>query len=463
MREATPKERAAFGRQARAQSSRSRQAVWEPAHDRTDPLTILALQATTRIPELVPIRYGRMAVSSFAFFRGAAAVMAADLAHTDTSGLDVQLCGDAHLSNFGGFASPERDMIFDINDFDETIPGPFEWDVKRLATSLEIAGRGREFDDALRTSLVAQATRAYRTAMQEFAGMRDIDIWYSRLDAAALAQRWGAEAGKRMTDNFQKRMAKAQSKDHLAALAKLTVEVDGKLRFVEDPPLVMPAESLFTDVYSGQTVGHLYDALVQYRGTLSGDRQRLIDKYEFVDLARKVVGVGSVGTRCWVALFVGRDNADPLFLQIKEAEAAVGEAFLGASEYSQHGQRVVEGQRLMQGASDIFLGWDQFEGDDGVSRAFYVRQMWDWKASVDVDAMTPDALGIYAQVCGWTLARAHARSGDPIAMASYLGGSDRFDRALCAFAASYADQNQRDYSSLTQAIAEGRIQAESGV
>jgi uncharacterized protein (DUF2252 family) len=426
-------------------------------------LAILALQGTSRIPDLVPIRYGRMAASAFAFFRGAAAVMAADLAHEEQSGLEVQLCGDAHLSNFGGFASPERDMIFDVNDFDETIPGPFEWDLKRLAASIEVAGRSREFDDGTRTSLVAQATRSYRTAMRAFAGMRDLDIWYSRLDAATITARWGAQAGRKLTDNFQKQMAKAQSKDHLAALAKLTVEVDGKLRFVENPPLMMPAESLFTDVYSKQTMGNLYDALAQYRHTLSGDRQRLLEKYEFTDLARKVVGVGSVGTRCWVALFVGRDNADPLFLQIKEAEAAVGEPFLGPSEYPHHGQRVVEGQRLMQGASDIFLGWDSFRGDDGITRDFYLRQLWDWKASADVDAMTSEAYGIYAQVCGWTLARAHARSGDPIAMGSYLGGGDRFDRAMCTFAASYADQNERDFDSLTSAIAEGRIHAVSGV
>ncbi len=463
MREATPAERAAFGRQARAAAPRSRHAAWEPASDRTDPLAILALQATTRIPELVPIRYGRMAASPFAFFRGAAAVMAADLAHDVQTGLTVQLCGDAHLSNFGGFASPERDMIFDVNDFDETIPGPFEWDLKRLAASLEIAARGREFDDAARTSLVAQAACSYRTAMREFAGMRDLEIWYSHLDAAAIAQRWGPQASRKLTNNLQKRVAKAQSKDHLAALAKLTVEVDGHLRFVENPPLLVPAESVFTDVYNGQTVGHLYDALVEYRQSLTGDRQRLLDKYEFVDLARKVVGVGSVGTRCWVALFVGRDNGDPLFLQVKEAEAAVGEAFLGASEYERHGQRVVEGQRLMQGASDIFLGWDEFAGDDGVTRAFYVRQLWDWKASVDVDAMTSEALGLYAQICGWTLARAHARSGDAIAMASYLGGGDTFDRAICSFAGSYADQNERDFDSLTKAIADGRIHAACGV
>ncbi len=463
MREATPAERAGFGRQARAKVPRRRHAAWEPAPDRTDPLEILALQGTTRVPDLLPIRYGRMAASAFAFFRGAAAVMAADLAHGDHTGLKVQLCGDAHLVNFGGFASPERDLIFDVNDFDETIPGPFEWDLKRLSASLEIAARSRDFDTATRRSIVAQGTCSYRTAMREFAGMLDLDIWYSRLDAAAIAARWGAQAGRRLTDNLGKQVAKAQSKDRLAALTKLTTEVDGKLRFVENPPLVVPAESLFTDVYSKQTVGDLYEALGQYRHTLSGDRQRLLDKYEFTDLARKVVGVGSVGTRCWVALFVGRDNSDPLFLQIKQAEAAVGEAFLGPSEYPKHGQRVVEGQRLMQGASDIFLGWDSFRGDDGVTRDFYLRQLWDWKASADVDAMSPEAMGIYAQMCGWTLSRAHARSGDPIAMGAYLGGGDRFDQAMCEFAASYADQNEKDFASLTHAIADGRIQAVSGV
>jgi uncharacterized protein (DUF2252 family) len=463
MRQATPAERSAFGRDARATVPRSRHGEWAPPPNRTDPLEILALQATTRIPDLVPIRYGRMAASAFAFFRGAAAVMAADLAHEEQTGLEVQLCGDAHLSNFGGFASPERDLIIDVNDFDETIPGPFEWDLKRLAASLEIAGRSREFDDTIRRSIVAQGSWSYRTAVREFAAMRDLDIWSLHLDASAIAARWGDQAGRKLTENFQRRMAKAQSKDHLAALAKLTTEIDGNLRFVDSPPLLMPAESLFTDVYSKQTVGNLYDALTQYRHTLSGDRQRLLDKYEFVDLARKVVGVGSVGTRCWVALFVGRDNSDPLFLQIKEAEAAVGEPFLGKSEYVHHGQRVVEGQRLMQGASDIFLGWDQFRGDDGVTRDFYLRQLWDWKASVDVDTMSPEALGIYAQICGWTLARAHARAGDAIAVGSYLGGGDRYDRAMCEFAASYADQNERDFEELTGSIASGRIEATTGV
>ncbi len=463
MRQETPGERSEFGRQTRTKVPRSRLGEWQPPSDRTDPLEILALQATTRIPDLVPIRYGRMAASPFAFFRGAAAVMAADLAHEEQTGLEVQLCGDAHLSNFGGFASPERDLIFDVNDFDETIPGPFEWDLKRLAASLEIAARSRDFDEATRSSVVAQGSCSYRTAMREFATMRDLEIWYSRMDAAAIAARWGDPAGRKVTEAFQRRMAKAQSKDHLAALAKLTVEVDGKLRFVDNPPLMVPAEDLFTDVYSRQTVGNLYDALTQYRRTLSGDRQRLLAKYDFIDLARKVVGVGSVGSRCWVALFVGRDNGDPLFLQVKEAEAAVGEPFLGKSEYAHHGQRVVEGQRLMQGASDIFLGWDSFLGEDGIRRDFYLRQLWDWKASAAIDQMTPDLLGIYAQMCGWTLARAHARSGDAIAMGSYLGGGDRFDRAICRFAAAYADQNERDFQALTRAIADGQIHAVSGV
>jgi uncharacterized protein (DUF2252 family) len=442
---------------------RSRHGAWKPGPDRTDPLDILALQATTRLPDLVPIRYGRMAASAFAFFRGAAAVMAADLASEDQTGLEVQLCGDAHLSNFGGFASPERDLIFDVNDFDETIPGPFEWDLKRLAASLEIAARSRQFDEATRCSVVTQGTRSYRTATRQFAGMRDLEIWYSRMDAAAITGRWGTEAGSQLAHNLERRVAKAQSKDHLAALAKLTTEVDGRLTFVNNPPLMVPAEDLFTDIYSKQTVGNLADALSQYRQSLTEDRQRLLAKYEFVDLARKVVGVGSVGTRCWVALFTGRDHGDPLFLQVKEAEAAVGEPFLGVSEYPHHGQRVVEGQRLMQGASDIFLGWDRFLGEDGITRDFYLRQLWDWKVSADVEQMAPEVLGIYAQMCGWTLARAHARSGDAIAMGAYLGAGDRFDKAMCEFAATYADQNERDFESLTRAIADGTIKAVSGV
>jgi uncharacterized protein (DUF2252 family) len=460
---ATPTERASFGKSVRALVPRSVHGRWQPRPGRTDPLEILALQATTRIPELVPIRYGRMAASPFAFFRGAAAVMASDLSTEDSSGLDVQLCGDAHLSNFGGFASPERVMIFDVNDFDETIPGPFEWDLKRLAASLEIAGRSRGFDEATRRSIVTQGSCSYRQAIREFAAMRDLDIWYTRLDMDAVAARWGAQASRDLTEMFQHRVTKAQSKDHLAALAKLTVVTDGKLKFVNQPPLLVPAEDVFTDVYSPHTLPRLLEALTDYRVTLSGDRQRLFEKYEFADLARKVVGVGSVGTRCWVAAFVGRDLDDPLFLQIKEAEAAVGEAFLAKSRFTNQGQRVVEGQRLMQGASDIFLGWDRFQGDDGITRDFYVRQLWDSKLSVDIERITEEALGIYAQMCGWTLARAHARSGDSIAIGSYLGNGTRFDCSMAQFAATYADQNERDHAELTRAIASGQVQATSGV
>ncbi|MGH9079157.1 MAG: DUF2252 family protein, partial [Acidimicrobiales bacterium] len=300
MPQATPAERSAFGRQVRAAVPRSRHGEWQPGADRGDPLEILALQATTRLPDLVPIRYGRMAASAFAFFRGAAAVMAADLAREEQTGLDVQLCGDAHLANFGGFASPERDMIFDVNDFDETIPGPFEWDLKRLAASFEIAARSRGFDESVRRSIVTRSARSYRAAIREFAAMRTLDIWYARMDGETIRARWGGQATRAMTDALQHRVVKAESKDHLAALAKLTTEQDGKLKFVSDPPLMVPAEEAFTDVYSYHNLNNLFGALADYRGTLSGDRQRLLDKYEFTDLARKVVGVGSVGTRCWV-------------------------------------------------------------------------------------------------------------------------------------------------------------------
>lgn len=463
MTERSPEERAAAGRRARERVPRSRHGEWQPSSRRADPLEILALQATTRVPDLVAIRYGRMAASEFAFFRGAAAVMAADLADGERSGLRVQLCGDAHLSNFGGFASPERDMVFDVNDFDETIPGPFEWDLKRLAASLEIAGRRREFDETLRRSLVARAVRAYRTAIREFAGMRNLEIWYAKLDSAVLAARWGSQASRKVMERLQRRVTKAQSKDHLAAVARLTVRVDGRLRFVDDPPLMVPAEDVFTDMYSSKNLSNLLTGLSDYRRSLSGDRRCLLEKYEFVDLARKVVGVGSVGTRCWVALFVGRDQGDPLVLQVKQAEPAVGEPFLSKSRFANQGHRVVEGQRLMQSASDIFLGWDRVEGEDGVTRDFYMRQLWDWKVSAVVDEMLPEGLGLYSEMCGWTLARAHARSGDAIGIGSYLGAGDRFDNAMCDFASSYADQNERDFEILTCAIADGRVEATSGV
>jgi uncharacterized protein (DUF2252 family) len=455
----TPEERSANGRKARELVPRSRHGEWSPPADRTDPLEILALQATTRVPDLVPIRYGRMAASPFAFFRGAAAVMAADLAHEVHSHLDVQLCGDAHLVNFGGFASPERDMIFDVNDFDETLPGPFEWDLKRLAASVEVAARSRGFDAKLCRSLVAASTRGYREAMVEFAGMRNLDLWYERLDTDTLLARWGGQAGPKMLQSFTTRVEKAKGKDHLRAVAKLTEQVDGSLRFRDDPPLLTPADQIFDPDRAGDTVNSLIQGLTDYRTTLQGDRQHLLSRYEFVDLARKVVGVGSVGTRCWVGLFIGRDRSDPLVLQVKQAEQSVAEPFLGPSAYTNMGQRVVEGQRLVQSASDIFLGWDRVAGEDGVERDFYFRQMWDWKLSPDIDTMLPEGLDVYVQMCGYVLALGHARSGDAIAISSYLGASAKFDEAMCRFASAYADQNEKDHAALKRAIAMNQVHA----
>ena len=459
MPQPTPVERAAHGRKAREIVPRSVHGEWSPPADRTDPLEILALQATTRVPDLVPIRYGRMAASPFAFYRGAAAVMAADLAHEPHSHLDVQLCGDAHLVNFGGFASPERDMIFDVNDFDETLPGPFEWDLKRLAASVEVAARSRGFDAKLCSSLVAKSAKGYRHAMRNFAGMRNLDLWYLRLDADTMTERWSEEAGPTVMQNFLTRVDKAKSKDHLRAVAKLTEEVDGTIRFRADPPLLTPAADLFDPSMADEVVANLLAGLTEYRTTLQGDRQHLLARYEFVDLARKVVGVGSVGTRCWVALFIGRDEGDPLVLQVKQAEQSVAEPFLGASAYTNMGQRVVEGQRLVQSASDIFLGWDRVTGEDGVLRDFYFRQMWDWKLSPEIETMLPEGLAVYVQMCGYALALGHARSGDAIAIDAYLGTGPKFDNAMVAFASAYADQKERDHEALKQAIAMNKVHA----
>ena len=463
MTQLTLEERAANGRQARELVPRSRHGEWVVPVDRTDPLEILALQATTRVPDLVPIRYGRMAASPFAFFRGAAAVMAADLAHEVHSHLDVQLCGDAHLVNFGGFASPERDMIFDVNDFDETIPGPFEWDLKRLAASIEVAARSRGFDEPMRRKLVALSSKGYREAIREFGTMRNLDVWYLRLDADTMVARWGKDAGTAIIETVKARAVKARGKDHLRAVAKLTEEVEGQLRFRADPPLLTPITQLVEAGQETTVVESLVQALDEYRVTLAGDRQHLLSRYQFTDLARKVVGVGSVGTRCWVALFIGRDNGDPLVLQVKEAEHSVAEPFLQPSTFANMGQRVVEGQRLVQSASDIFLGWDSVTGQDGVVRDFYFRQMWDWKMSPDVESMEPAMFEIYAQMCGWVLALGHARSGDAVAIGSYLGGGARFDESMCSFAPSYADQNELDHQALKLAITTNRVHAISDV
>jgi len=460
----TRKERAARGKAAREESPRERHAEWSANQRKQNPLDLLAEQGTTRVPELVPIRYGRMAATPFTYYRGAALPMASDLSTVPRTSIDVQLCGDAHLCNFGGFASPERDLLFDVNDFDETSPGPFEWDLKRLGASLEIAARSRDFPAKAGRKLVINSMSAYREAMHEFANMSNLEVWYSRLDMAGVAQRWGSEVSSQALATFQKTSTKAESKDQLKARVKLTEMVDGELRFRSDPPLLVRLSELSGDTDAGQLQDMIHEGLRSYRETLIGDRRHLLGSYEFVDAARKVVGVGSVGTRAWVALFRGNDADDTLILQMKEAEASVLERFCGKSVFKNHGQRVVEGQRFMQAASDIFLGWYRVpKGFDGKPHDYYFRQLWDWKLSADVDNMPSESLLVYAKMCGWALARAHARSGDRVAIASYLGSGDTFDRAIAEFAVAYADQNALDQQTLVDAIKDGSVQAELGV
>jgi uncharacterized protein (DUF2252 family) len=453
----TLEERAASGKEARAVACRSSHADWQPATDR-DPVGLLEEQAASRLPDLVPLRYGRMATSPFAFFRGAAYVMASDLADSPQSGFSVQLCGDAHLANFGGFGSPERDLLFDLNDFDETLPGPWEWDVKRLAASLAVAGRDRGIGAKQRRALVADAVGEYRGAMRQFAEMGALEVWYARLDAAAL-EALRSQVGRAQNKQLQKTVAKARAKDSARAFEKLAYNVNGGARIAADPPLVVPVEDLLPDVEADHLQSGVREMIASYRASLPGDRRHLLDRYEYADLARKVVGVGSVGTRAWIILMIGRDTGDPLFLQAKEAQRSVLEPFAGPSEYDNQGQRVVEGQRLVQAASDILLGWLHTTGIDGEERDFYVRQLWDWKGSADLERIRPRGLAVYARLCGWTLARAHARSGDALAIAGYLGSGSRFDVAIAEFAETYADQNERDHAALVQAIDDGRIAA----
>jgi len=456
-------ERAALGRAARSAVPRARQAEFAPGQDRPDPIALLESQAPSRLPELVPIRYGRMLASPFAFYRGAALVMASDLATTPVSGLPVQLCGDAHLSNFGIFGTPERRIIFDINDFDETAPGPWEWDVKRLAASLEVAARDNGYAPADRTAIVQEGARSYRTAMAQFAAQTNLEVFYASLDIETAVAEFQDVSTRKMRKRADATIAKARTRDSMQALSKLTHEVDGQPRIVSEPPLIIPVTELLEDETADQFNDWAHARLREYRLTLETDRRRLLEGYQFIELARKVVGVGSVGTRAWIALFLGRDNVDPLFLQLKEAQPSVLEAYCGRSEYRNHAHRVVAGQRLMQAASDIFLGWLHVTGLDGIERDFYVRQLRDWKGSAEIDGMVPKGMKIYAAWCGWTLARAHARSGDRIAIASYLGKSDTFDRAIGTFAAAYADQNERDYAALQAAVTSGRIVAVTGV
>ena len=454
-------QRAAAGKAAREPAPRDSHGDWQPATRRRDPVKVLDDQAKSRVPELVPIRYGRMLVSPFTFYRGAAAIMAMDLAKTPDSGLRVQACGDAHLSNFGLFAAPDRSLVMDVNDFDETLPGPWEWDVKRLAASFAIAGRDRDFTPNETRAAVLGTVRAYREAMREFAAMRNLDVWYARLDVDTLLADLAKVADKKQMKVVHKNVKKAGKKNSLKAFDRLVRVVDGEPRIVSDPPLLVPVGELVSEDQREALEERILEMLGRYRESLKGDRRHLLDSYRFVELARKVVGVGSVGTRAWVVLMMGRDGQDPLFLQAKEAEASVLEPYVGASEFGNHGERVVEGQWLMQAASDILLGWLPALGIDDQKRDFYVRQLWDGKRSVDVDTLPPEGLAIYGHVCGWTLARAHARSGDRIAIGSYLGKGETFDQAIAEFSERYADQNELDYGALADAAKSGRIQAET--
>jgi uncharacterized protein (DUF2252 family) len=479
-------EREARGEDARARTPPPSHAGWAPAADRPDPVALLEEQNLTREPDLVPVRHGRMMVSPFTFYRGAAKIMAADLKDTPTAGLFAQLCGDAHLSNFGAFASPERRLLFDLNDFDETLPGPFEYDVKRLAASFTIAARNNGFCNADTRDVTIASVTAYREAMASFAQMRTMDIWYARLDedelmkavrgavaettqeakkgpkAARKQAKQKTKAARKAVKAAEKASAKARTRDSLQALSKLGELADGRYRIVSQPPIVIPARDLAAaaGVSPGEVDQLVRDQFRAYRATLQDDRRHLLERFQIVDMARKVVGVGSVGTQAFIVLLQGRDAHDPLFLQVKEATASVLEAVLPRSRYQLHGKRVAQGQRMMQAASDIYLGWTKTT--DG-SRHFYWRQLRDMKGSADVESMAPVALKFYGQTCGWTLARAHARSGDPVAIAACLGGSDAFDRSVTDFSQRYADQNERDYQEFVKAIRSGRLEACEGI
>lgn len=429
----------------------------DTATARADPVELLESQAATRVSELVPIRHGRMLASPFAFFRGAALIMASDLAATPRSGLQVQLCGDAHLSNFGLFASPERSLVFDINDFDETLPGPWEWDVKRLAASVAVAGRENGYRARQRERAVLAGVAAYRTHMRELAAMRELDVWYSQLVAEDVQLR--DHVDRKRERQVRRTLAKARTRDHLQAHAKLTRLVDGQRRLVSDPPLIVPIGELVGSAEARRHERQLDSLIAAYLTSLQSSRRTLVARFRYVEMARNVVGVGSVGTRAWIVLLVGRDDEDPLLMQVKEAQPSVLEPYLAASEYSNAGERVVTGQRLMQTASDILLGWVRSAGPDGQECDYYVRQLRDWKGSATVEAMRPAMMAAYASACGRVLARAHARTGDRIAIAAYLGKGDVFDRAVARFAEAYADQNQRDYDALLEAVTSGRVAA----
>ena len=460
----TVDERIARGKAARAEVPRSRHAEFEAPHDRADPVDLLEQQARTRVPELVPIRYGRMLVSPFTFYRGAARIMAHDLAGTPRSGLTVQCCGDAHLSNFGVFASPERKLVFDINDFDETLPGPWEWDVKRLSASMLIAARDNGFAAKDQDKIVLDTVNQYRTTMRTFAGMNNLEVWYAHLEIEPFLQEMAPTLKRTQVKRTQAVLAKAHTRDSMSAFSKLTQQVDGKAEIVDQSPLIVPLRVLLPGDEHDRALEWLHGLIRFYRQSLEQDRRKLLEQFQLMDFARKVVGVGSVGTRAWIALLFGRDGSDPLFLQLKEAEESVLEEHAGRSVHKNHGQRVVVGQRMMQATSDIFLGWIHVKaGMDGVARDFYGRQLKDWKGSAEIDQMVAPGMAQYGRLCGWTLARAHARSGDRIAIASYLGTGNAFDKAILDFSKAYADQNAADHAALGEAVSSGRIVAQTGL
>ena len=450
------------GKKARLDVPLERHADWRARADRSDPIGLLESQARSRIPELVPIRYGRMMVSPFSYFRGAALPMAEDLSSTPATGFAVQLCGDAHMSNFGVFGSPERHLFFDVNDFDETAPGPWEWDIKRLAASLEIAGRDNEFPRKVRARIVRRAVRSYRQTMRELATVPMMSVWYAHLDVEAIMPRFSALLDPKRTPKVWNAITKARAHDSHQAFDKLCHVLNGETKIIHDPPLIVPVEEFATDIDPEAAADALARIVRDYRRTLQPDRRHLLEHYELAHLARKVVGVGSVGTDAWIALFLAREDGSPLFLQIKEAQPSVLERFTSRSTFSNHGQRVVMGQRLVQAASDIFLGWERFAWADE-ERDYYFRQLRDWKGSVEVNGMTPAGMDVWGQMCGWTLARAHARSGDRIAIGAYLGKSDAFDAALTEFSSSYADTTEQDHARLLRAVEEGRITAHTGI
>lgn len=447
----------AWGKSLRSSVPRSALAIWKAPTDRIDPAKLIESQSKNRIPELLPLRYERMSASPFTFFRGSALVMANDLSEQPSTGLTVQACGDCHISNFGAYASPERRLVFDINDFDETLPGPWEWDVKRMAASVEICGRDRNFSKKERRNCVLECARAYRETMLKLANMSNLDVWYAQVDLDEPLRQLAETAPKHMSNEARKALQNSHKKDRLRAFSKLTEETNGVRQIISDPPCIVPLRNLDNPKREKAAERVILKMLDDYEKTLDPDKRHLFNEYSYVDIARKVVGVGSVGTRCWIAVFIGRDESDPLVLQIKEANESVLERYLGKSSCKQHGQRVVQGQRLMQTSSDILLGWVRGKNLEGEDCDFYIRQLWDWKSSADLDSVIPRGLELYSRLCACTLARSHARSGNRFAIAGYLGESTRFDEAIVEFAAAYADQNEKDYATFMQAISDGKL------